>query len=142
MESMIQIISGREYDSIFIPYNVPSSKNSRQFNIDRRRSFNSSAYNKYIRKTEKYWNNSEIIGNFKRKLNQKQVIPYLIYFHFVRNSKRKFDWHNAIQGPLDLMVKYDWIEDDNCSIMVPAPIKLSGAYYSINRDNPGVYIIF
>lgn len=142
MESTILIVSGKEYDQLFIPFNVPSSKNSRQFNIARRRSFNSSAYNKYIRKSEKYWNNPGIIRNFKRKLNQKQVIPYIVYFYFIRDSRRKFDWHNAIQGPLDLMVKYGWIEDDNASIIVPAPIKLSGAYYSVDPKNSGVYIIF
>lgn len=107
-----------------------------------RRSFGSPAYNKYIRLSKEYWDNPEIICTFKRKLNQKQVIPYIIYFYFVRNSKRKFDWQNAVQGPLDLMVKYGWIEDDNCSIMVPSPIKLNGTYYKVDTKNPGVYIIF
>lgn len=107
-----------------------------------RRSFGSPAYNKYVRLSKEYWDNSEIIRTFKRKLSQKQVVPYIIYFYFVRNSRRKFDWQNAIQGPLDLMVKYGWVEDDNCSIMVPAPIKLNGSYYRVDAKNPGVYIIF
>ena len=125
-----------------MPHNVPSSKNSRQFNIAQRRSFSSPAYSKYVKKTKEYWEDSNIISIFKNKLIVNQQVPYIIHFYFIRDSKRKFDWQNAVQGPLDLMVNYGWIEDDNASIMVPAPIKLAGSYYKVDTKKPGMYIIF
>jgi len=142
MEFTTIIVTGQRYNQVFIPFNVPSSKNSRQFNIQQRRSFHSPAYQKYVKNTKKYWSNPENMVNFRRLLNLKQDPPYIIYFYFIRDSKRKFDWHNAIQGPLDLMAQYNWIDDDNASIMVPAPIKFDGAYYKVDTVNPGVYIIF
>ena len=38
------------------------------------------------------------------------------------------------------MVKYEWIEDDNSSIMLPFPLKLEGTYWKYNKEFPGVYI--
>ena len=54
---------------------------------------------------------------------------------FLRSSKRKFDYINPAQTVQDLMVKYDWIEDDNCDIIVP---HFSG--YRVDKENPGVII--
>lgn len=132
-------VSGKKYSTLFIPFNVPSSKNSRQFNIQRRRSFKSKAYSKYERLSKDYWNNPEIIRIFKEKVALKPK-PFVIYFFFVRDSKRKFDWQNAVQGPLDIMVKNEWMEDDNVYVMVPAPIMIDGAYHKVDKNNPGLYI--
>ncbi len=63
-----------------------------------------------------------------------------IYFHFVRDSKRKFDFHNCCQIIADLMVCHDVIEDDNMDYFLPVPYKRDGKYYSVDKDSPGVYI--
>lgn len=98
----------------YIPHNVPSSKNSKQWTG--KYLVNSKQVNSYIKKTQEYWSfNREI---FIKKLS-KYKKPYKIGFYFIRDSKRKYDWVNPLQTVQDLMVKYRWIEDDNTSIMYP-----------------------
>jgi hypothetical protein len=80
--------------------------------------------------------------NFKddfRKLLEEVEKPYYIEFYFVRNSKRKFDFNNANHTVTDLMVKYGWIDDDDCSEMLPIP-NLHGATHHVDKNNPGVWI--
>lgn len=45
--------------------------------------------------------------------------PYRISFRFVRDSNRKFDYINAAQIVQDLMVRYEWLDDDNADEMIP-----------------------
>jgi hypothetical protein len=66
--------------------------------------------------------------------------PHIVCFHFVRSSKRKFDFHNACQTISDLMVEADWISDDNMDVFIPVPLQIDGRWYSIDKDAPGVII--
>lgn len=66
--------------------------------------------------------------------------PLEIGFHFVRDSKRKFDFHNIVQIVLDLMTAHNFIYDDNMDYVLPYPLKLKGCAYSIDKKNPGVWI--
>jgi hypothetical protein len=61
--------------------------------------------------------------------------PVTISFKFIRGSKHKFDYINPAQTVQDLMVKNEWIQDDNCEYMIPyfEP-------YEYNKENPGVEI--
>ena len=61
--------------------------------------------------------------------------PYDIEFTFYRKTKRKFDYINAAQIVQDLMVKYGWLDDDNCTEMKP----YFGNYVH-QKKNPGVLI--
>lgn len=61
--------------------------------------------------------------------------PFAVNFYIVRKSKHKWDWTNAIDGIQDLMVKHEWIEDDNSSIMYPSPV---GWHY--DKECPGAFI--
>ena len=90
-------------NSVFIPGNTPSSKNSQQ------------------------WTGKYLVKGKKK--------PYNIEFTFYRKTKRKFDYINAAQIVQDLMVKYGWIDDDNCTEMKP----YFGNYVH-QKDNPGVKI--
>ena len=69
------------------------------------------------------------------KLIENKEMPYNIEFTFIRNSRRKFDYINPCQTVQDLMVKYDYIEDDNCDCIIP-----SFGEYQYNKENSGVII--
>lgn len=119
---------------IFIQGNVPSSKNNKvwtgKFFV------NSKATQRYIRESKQdYLNNKD---KFLEEIKDKDYLK--IGLHFVRKSKHKYDWVNPVQTVQDLMVKYEWIEDDNMDIMVPAPFKMEKSYTTYDKDNPGVWI--
>jgi hypothetical protein len=116
--------------SIFIPGNVPSSKNSKQWTG--RFLIHSKTVQNYITKTKNDWlkNKNKFLDLIKNK--QK---PYKIKFTFIRNSKRKFDYINPLQTVQDLMVKYSWLEDDNTDYILP----IFGEY-KFDKLNSGVII--
>lgn len=117
--------------SIFIPTNVPSSKNSRvwtgKFFIA------SKAVQKWRKETAPYWEDEELKSIFLH--DHYGTYPIKLLITFVRNSKHKFDYVNPAQTVLDEMVKYGWIEDDNADIIVPV-----FAPYKYDKEHPGVYL--
>lgn len=140
-------------DLIFIPYNVPSLKNSKVKTS--RGIFSSATVNKYLRLLgiQRYSASKKIVVGYKTRKNVFEEIrenfekqkegaeqPYLIAFHFVRHSKRDFDFNNATQIVQDLLVAHDMLEDDCCRVMIPVPLNIDGKWYSIDKTNPGVYI--
>lgn len=118
-------------NSIFIPGNVPSSKNSKiwtgKFLI------NSKTVTKYLKSTEKIYENES--DNFRIETLDKEY-PLHVEFKFVRDSKRLFDLINAAQIVQDLMVKYEWIPDDNYTYLIPH----FNPEVVIDKKNCGVYI--
>jgi hypothetical protein len=67
--------------------------------------------------------------------------PYKIGFFFVRKTLRIFDFHNICAGPLDLMVLYNYLDDDNIGEVLPYPIKVNNKFYFKDATNPGMYIV-
>lgn len=140
---------------IFLPYNVPSLKNSK---IKTSRGiFPSKSVVKYLRKLgiQKYSVSKKVVTEYKTRDNifrsilskhkdeiNKESYPIKVGFYFIRDSKRKFDFHNAVQILADLMVAHDLIEDDDMDHFLPFPMELDGKYYHVDRENPGVYIKF
>jgi hypothetical protein len=119
---------------IFIPGNVPSSKNSKQIVRSKGRTFLVSS-----KTTKRYTDNIGIIykserRNFLEMIKDKEP-PYRVSFKFIRDSRRKFDYINAAQIVQDLMVQYEWIEDDNCEFLIPC-----FEVYDYDKKNPGVFI--
>lgn len=116
----------------FIPGNVPSSKNSRQWTG---KYFIASKSTQLYRKdTEPYWT------AFKEEFLQeaaKHEPPYVVAFEFIRGTKHKFDYVNPLQTIQDEMVKYEWIEDDNADILIPVLLP-----YKYDKTSPGVIIYF
>lgn len=114
----------------WIPYNTPSSKNSKiwtgKFLVM------SKSVQRWQRLTRGYWAlyKNEFIGATKDMDR-----PLFIYMIFVRGSKRIFDYHNASQIVLDTMKEYGWIQDDNADEVVPV-----FGRYRYSRDSPGVII--
>ena len=141
---------------IFIPYNVPSLKNGK---IKTERGiFSSKTVKKYLTLLgiQTYSSGKKIVKGYAKKPNLIEELrplieeqlktkspPYEIGFHFVRDSKRNFDFNNANQLIADLFVAHDFIEDDHMQIFIPYAFKLNETdkqFYSINKENPGVYI--
>lgn len=122
---------------IFIPFNTPSSKNSKQwtgkFLVSNKNT------QKWKKDTKKYWEENK--ADFLKQLEGLPVIsPILIGMHFVRKSKHKFDFNNVTQTVQDEMVNYEWLLDDNCDIMMPIPLLKNNSFYTYDKLNPGVYI--
>lgn len=138
---------------IFIPGDVPSSKNSKV--KSKKGIFHSKTVRKYLSGLgiKHYSTRNKYIDTLKTKPDifidsveplkeelKKADPPYRIGFHFVRGSKRSFDFHNMVQLVADLLVAADVIEDDDMDHFIPLPYKRNGEYYSIDREDPGVYI--
>jgi hypothetical protein len=117
-------------NEIFIPGNVPSSKNSRvwtgKFFIA------SKAVDKWRKETSPYWKKHK--QEFLDKLEGLEK-PYKLKLRFVRGTKHLFDYLNPAQTIQDEMVKHGWLEDDNASIVIPV-----FESYSYDKNNPGVYV--
>lgn len=117
-------------ESFFIKGNVPSLKNSKRWTG--KYLISSARVLEYEKNTKHQYETvaPHIMGCFLSK-----VKPYRISFKFVRGSKHKFDYINAVQLPLDLFVKYGILEDDNADEVIPV-----FEPYEYNKDNPGVWI--
>ena len=124
-------------ERIFIPCNVISSKNSK--NIFRNRKTgsvfisSSSQTKKYVSETKLDWVTNR---NIFLELIADMEKPLKIEFQFIRKDRRKFDFVNMLQLPLDCMVKYEWIDDDDSLNVVPV-INPEVIY---SKDTPGVFI--
>ena len=121
---------------IFIPGNVPSSKNSRMMTksgllIKSPLCFKYEKATKdiFVEKSKEF---REYVGEIDK--------PLFIRLHFVRDSKRRCDFHNLTQFIADLLVKNGWIEDDNMNQVFFVPYKIEGKWYSVYKENCGVWI--
>jgi hypothetical protein len=120
--------------TIFIPGNMPSSKNSKQMIINNGRTFFvwSKAAQRYVRHSKKaYMGYTDIFKEHLKGIEK----PYRISFKFIRGSKHKFDYPNPLQTVLDLMVTYGWLDDDNADEIIPV-----FEPYSYSKEKPGVVI--
>jgi len=101
-------------NSIFIYGNVPSSKNSKIWTG--KILINSKYVRDYLKIAEKQF---QLNRNRFLKLIRNRNRPLHIKFRFVRKTKQKFDFINLAQIIQDLMVKYEWIDDDDYRNIVP-----------------------
>lgn len=116
--------------TFFLPANVPSSKNNKQWTGTLL--INSERVMKWKEDTKYYW---ELIKDSFLKSIEDLEKPYHIGFTFVRENRHKFDYINPLQTVLDEMVDYGWLEDDNMTIIKPF-----FGNFKYDKDNPGVYI--
>lgn len=127
-------------NEIFIPMNVPSSKNSRQIVYVKDKITGKKKPVIIPSKThKKYYDGVEQLYAANASKFRKQIEnlpkPIVVGFRFVRDSKRKFDYINPAQTVQDLMVKFGWIDDDNADEMIPVFLP-----YEHDKANPGVGI--
>ena len=99
----------------FIGMNCPSKKNAKQITKDKR-----IISSKTVRRYEKEM--AEVYRANKDKfieLTKNKQFPLRIGFYFYRDSKRKWDFVNIVQCPLDLFQEYGYIEDDDTKHVIP-----------------------
>ena len=124
-------------ERIFIPSNVISSKNSKSAYYNKAKGYSyvtSSKQSKnYVSDTKLDWVTNR---NIFLELIADMEKPLKIEFQFIRKDRRKFDFVNMLQLPLDCMVKYEWIDDDDSLNVVPV-INPEVLY---SKDTPGVFI--
>lgn len=140
---------------IFIPHNVPSVKNSKKpVSLPGKGHTTlvpSDAVIKYLRAMgiKKYSTRSGVQEYAGRpNLFRKAVgdyfsgatLPVRVKFFFVRDSRRKFDFHNAVQIIADLLVAHGFIPDDNMDCFVPYPMMSNGQDYAVDPKKPGVWL--
>lgn len=140
---------------IFIPGNVPALKNGK---IKAKNGvFSAPSIGKYLRslgiqsynsrkKTVKPYvdkNRPNYFESIRKDIvnNVNRDSQTLFYFHFVRKSKHRFDFGNAVELLSDLFTSHNFIEDDSMDYFLPFPYKRDGKWYSYDKDNPGVYIL-
>lgn len=140
-------------DLIWIPFNVPSLKNSKVKTskgifssitvVKYLRSLGIQSYSASRKQVKGYVNKPNLFellrSDFEQKLKNKEP-PYDIGFHFVRKDKRACDFNNINQIIADLMTAHNIIEDDNMNYFLPYPLKINGKAYTVDKDNPGVWI--
>lgn len=114
----------------FIPGNVPSSKNAKQWTG--KFLVSSASTKKYERNAMKLY--KLLAPQFRRAVDGLPK-PLVVEFEFVRDSRRKFDYINPAQTVQDFMVKSGWIDDDSVDYIIPCFKK-----YWIDKNNAGVYI--
>lgn len=153
-----------ENELIWVPYNTPALKNSKV--KTGRGIFSSPTVKKYLRKLgiQSYSSSKKIVKGYVTRPNEFEKLreqfeksllnkgfPILICFHFVRDSKRLFDFGNATEVIFDLLTAHDIIPDDNVSFVFPSIMTIDGIlpneknireleWYSINKDQAGVWI--
>ena len=137
---------------IFIPGNVPSSKNSKT--KTRNGIFHSKTVQKYLRfhNIKSYSMRKREITPYSRSpclfpfvplkiMIQAFEPPFFIGFHFVRDSRRKADFDNLTQILADLFVAGGVIPEDDMTCFFSVPIFVGGGWFSIDKHNPGVKIM-
>jgi len=117
---MYKINEYKQQGKIYIPYSVTSSKNSKRIitNGNKRMLIKSRACMEYEALSFKWWKYQKKLFD---QLREGKEFPLRIGFHFIRLSKQTFDYPNMQQFPMDLMVKYGWLKDDNTNFIEPIP---------------------
>lgn len=136
---------------IFIPGNVPSLKNSKI--ATSKGVFASKTVRKYLQAlgVKSYSVRKRAVENYKTRPNlfseavepmlmllNSAIPPHLIGFHFVRGTKHKFDWINAVQIMADLLVVHRVIPEDDMTVFIPYAFpNPEGDYFSYDKKKPG-----
>lgn len=132
---------------IYIPGNVPSLKNSKEIitipfkgqlhlPVHERKTramlIPSKRHQKYERDTAPLY---RAFAKEFRKLAQGHLKPLKVGFYFVRDSRRLFDFGNAMASCEDIMETREWIPSDDCNQMMSIPLG-----YHVDKETAGVYI--
>lgn len=100
----------------FLEGNVPSLKNSKvktKWGL-----IPSKTVRRYVKEKEYQYKDDEFRERFKEALEGKEF-PIKLHMYIIRDSRRKFDYVNIAQLPLDLLVKHGHLPDDNADIVIP-----------------------
>ena len=128
---------------IYIKGNIPSAKNSKEIGMykkyvpDDNNPFNKKGILKEFRtlqdsaitKEYRLTSRPQWIDNAKRfkSLSEGLKMPLNVEFTFIRDTLRRFDYHNAVQICADIMVESGYIIDDETCYLKPV---FGDVYYS------------
>lgn len=140
-----------ETELIWIPGNIPSLKNSKpngkfhpktvqkwlQFLGVKSFSSRRRTYENYKTRPNKFEALTDEFLALKSKVTSR---PLFIGFHFVRSSRRRYDFHNTDQILFDLMSAHRWIEDDDTLEAYGVPLVIGDEFQHYDKNNPGCYI--
>ena len=137
---------------VFVKGNIPSSKNSKV--ATSKGVFHSKTVTKWLREQgiQHYSVSKKEVTLYKtrpcvfpvkelKELFKDVEYPCEVGLHFVRQTKSRFDLINIAQIIMDLMVAFGIIEDDDISHVVPRNVWINGQPSSVNKTNPGVFIL-
>ena len=118
--------------TITVPFELYSSKNSKRI------LFNKATGRSFVAKSKQSEQNEKDLisflslmrGQFAGMIKGKET-PYRLHFKIYRQTKRRFDYVNIVQGILDSLVKSGLLEDDNADILIPV-----FEPYEIDKNNP------
>ncbi len=116
-----------------------SSKNSRQIfklkdALGKTRTIVAKSDNAKKQETDYHWQLTDVSRKKKwLEMTGNLEYPFRINFHFVRKTKRRFDYINLIQNFLDSMVKAGYIPDDDADHVIPIFHP-----YAIDKENPRI----
>jgi Holliday junction resolvase RusA-like endonuclease len=118
----------------FIAGNVASSKNSKRI-VSRgsfKRLINSKLAMEYASIAM-----PQLLAQKEKWLQvvENQPKPLYVGFYFIRKDRRKWDFHNIVQSIADLMVKAEWIADDNTEEFIPVYVG-----HKVDKEGAGVVI--
>ena len=99
----------------FVGLNCPSKKNSKMITAQKR-IISSKTVRQYEKQMEPIYIKNKAL--FLEATKDKDL-PLYIGFYFYRDTKRKYDFVNIVQCPLDLFQKYGYIEDDDTKHVIP-----------------------
>jgi len=132
---IIKAILARDHtaECLIIRGNVPSSKNSRVFSVKLKKSFKNKLCQEWEKSATKQIFDWKILNKIKEPLEGLNLVS----FHFVRDSRRKFDYHNACQIVFDILVECGVLVDDSADYAVPF---FEG--YEVDKKRAGVVVEF
>ena len=116
-------------EKIIIFGRIPSKKNSRW-----------TTKQGYSLPSKKYmdWEREQMSLLFGQWVEKNGIShPIMIEYSFWFPDARKTDLSNKVEGINDLLVKYGYLEDDNCTVIK----KMILSYKGIDRDDPRCEIL-
>lgn len=106
--------------SITVPFELYSSKNSKRILFNRTTGRSFVAKSKQAEQNEK--DLIQVLTLYRQtflNMIKGKEKPYRIHFKIYRQTRRRFDYVNIVQGLLDAMTKAGLIEDDNADVLIP-----------------------
>ena len=128
---------------IFIPFNVPSKKNSRNVTTKISKTgsryagiINNKSYKDYYTKSSGFWIGFK--SHFKTLLIGRPK-PYCIGLHFIKSTHHNFDFIGPTETIQDLMVEFNWVDDDNINNLICIPLIINNNFFHVKKES-GVII--
>ncbi len=113
--------------TIIVPGNAMSKKNSKDiiWAGGSPRIVSSKAHNRWAKDALLVLKTNELVGHPWK-------YPVRMSFHFVRETRRRFDYTNLMQGIEDLLQLAGIIEDDDMNHVIPGP----DFSWSVDKNDP------